>query len=145
MMFSESRNQRRPPIASGIATTPQGSRQRRRDQRWRRRDRRYRCERDPMLNSILNEDWSNSVRGRKIPVSRGAVSDAIVRSWLWLTATRSSPLGYFGNYCKWLIIEPTFCGSRFSTGRLLAIDQSGKVILPTDIDISHMSAKNSEE
>ena len=23
------------------------------------------------------------------------VSDAIVRSWLWLTATRSSPLGYF--------------------------------------------------
>ena len=28
------------------------------------------------------------------------VSDAIVRSWLWLTASRSSPLGYFGNYCK---------------------------------------------
>ena len=26
---------------------------------------------------------------------------------------------YFG---KWLIIDPTFCGSRFSTGRLLAID-----------------------
>ena len=26
------------------------------------------------------------------------------------------------NYCKWLIIEPTFCGSRFSTGRLLAIE-----------------------
>ena len=23
------------------------------------------------------------------------VSDAIVCSWLWLTATRSSPLGYF--------------------------------------------------
>ena len=23
------------------------------------------------------------------------VSDVIVRSWLWLTATRSSPLGYF--------------------------------------------------
>ena len=23
------------------------------------------------------------------------VSDAIVRSWLWSTATRSSPLGYF--------------------------------------------------
>ena len=23
------------------------------------------------------------------------VSDAIVRSWLWLTATRSSPFGYF--------------------------------------------------
>ena len=28
------------------------------------------------------------------------VSDAIVRSWLWLTATRNFPLGYFGNYCK---------------------------------------------
>ena len=26
------------------------------------------------------------------------------------------------NYCKSLIIEPTFCGSRFSTGRLLAIE-----------------------
>ena len=25
------------------------------------------------------------------------VSDAIVRSWLWSTATRSRPLGYFGN------------------------------------------------
>ena len=28
------------------------------------------------------------------------VSDAIVRSWLWSTATRSSSLGYFSNYCK---------------------------------------------
>ena len=28
------------------------------------------------------------------------VSVAIVRSWLWWTATRSSPLGYFSNYCK---------------------------------------------
>ena len=27
------------------------------------------------------------------------------------------------NYCKWLIIEPTFCGSIFSTGRLLAIEE----------------------
>ena len=26
------------------------------------------------------------------------------------------------DYCKWLIIDPTFCGSRFSTGRLLAIE-----------------------
>ena len=25
------------------------------------------------------------------------------------------------DYCKQLIIEPTFCGSRFSTGRLLAV------------------------
>ena len=28
------------------------------------------------------------------------VSDAIVSSWLWSTATRKSPLDYFGNYCK---------------------------------------------
>ena len=26
------------------------------------------------------------------------------------------------NYCEKLLIEPTFCGSRFSTGRLLAIE-----------------------
>ena len=26
------------------------------------------------------------------------------------------------NYCKYLIIEPAFCGSIFSTGRLLAIE-----------------------
>ena len=46
-------------------------RQLRRNRRWRRRDRRYRRERDPMLNSVLNGDWSNSVPGRKIP--EGAV------------------------------------------------------------------------
>ena len=28
------------------------------------------------------------------------VSDAIVSSWLWSTATRSSPLGYFGILLK---------------------------------------------
>ena len=28
------------------------------------------------------------------------VSDAIVRSWLWLTATRSSPLAASVHYCK---------------------------------------------
>ena len=50
------------------------------------------------------------------------ISDAIVRSWLWSTATRSSPLGYFSNYCKLLIIDPTFGGSRFATGRLVAIE-----------------------
>ena len=26
------------------------------------------------------------------------------------------------DYCKYLIINPTFCGSKFSTGRLLAIE-----------------------
>ena len=50
------------------------------------------------------------------------VSDAIVRSWLWSTATTSSPLGQFSNYYKQLIIDPTFCGSRFSTGGLLVIE-----------------------
>ena len=34
------------------------------------RDRRYRHESDPMLNSVLNGDWSNSVPGRQIPKSR---------------------------------------------------------------------------
>ena len=42
-------------------------RQLRRNRRWRRRNRRYRRKRDPMLNSVLNGDWSNSVPGRKIP------------------------------------------------------------------------------
>ena len=61
------------------------------------------------------------------------VSDAIVRSWLWSTATRSSPLGYFSNYCKLLIIDPTFCGSRFSIGRLLAIEDFTFTFSPTAI------------
>ena len=51
--------------------SPHGSRQRRRDWRWCRRDRQYRRERDPMLNSVLNGDWSNSVPGRQIPEGRG--------------------------------------------------------------------------
>ena len=42
-------------------------RQLRRNRQWHRRNRRYRRERDPMLNSVLNGDWSNSVTGRKIP------------------------------------------------------------------------------
>ena len=42
-------------------------RQLRRNRRWRRRNRRYRRKRDPMLNSVLNGVWSNSVPGRKIP------------------------------------------------------------------------------
>ena len=70
MMFSESCNDRR----RRGRRSPQGSRQRRRDRRWlrrnwrwRRRDRRYRHERDPMLNSVLNGDWSNSVLRRQIP------------------------------------------------------------------------------
>ena len=34
------------------------------------------------------------------PVNGSTVSDAILRSWLWSTVTRNSPLGYFSNYCK---------------------------------------------
>ena len=81
-MFSESRNERRRRIGG------RRSRQRRRDRRqlrrnqrqlrrnrqWRRRDHRYRRERDPMLNSVLNGDWSNSVPGRKIPEGHTAVT-----------------------------------------------------------------------
>ena len=36
-----------------------------------------------------------------------------LRATYWVTSV---------NYCKQLIIEATFCGSRFSTGRLLAIE-----------------------
>ena len=39
-----------PPIASGIVTMPQGSRQCRRDRRWSLRDCQYWCESDPMVN-----------------------------------------------------------------------------------------------
>ena len=50
------------------------------------------------------------------------VFDAIVSSWLWLTATRSTRLGYFSTLLQVVDFEPTFCGSIFSTGRLLAIE-----------------------
>ena len=46
-------------ISIGDLQSPQELRQR-------RRDRRYCRESDPMLNSILNGDWSNSVPGRQI-------------------------------------------------------------------------------
>ena len=65
--------------ASGIATTPQGSaitpqKSAKTPQKsaLRRRDRRYRRVRDPMLNSVLNGDWSNSVPGEKF--QRGGTS-----------------------------------------------------------------------
>ena len=74
MMFSESRNDRRPLIASGIATTrkgsaitPQKSVITPQKSAMAPQDRLYRRERDPMLNSILNGDWSNFVSGSKIP------------------------------------------------------------------------------
>ena len=54
MMFSELRNNRRCCIRDCAAAD-------------RRRDRRYRREHDPMLNSVLNGEWSNSVPGRQIP------------------------------------------------------------------------------
>ena len=33
------------------------------------------------------------------------------------------------DYCKWLIIDPTFCGSGFSTGRLLTIEDFNFTLL----------------
>ena len=66
-MFSESRNERRRRIGARRSRKRRRDRQQlRRNRRWRRRNRRYRRERDPMLNSVLNGDWSNSVPGRKI-------------------------------------------------------------------------------
>ena len=38
----------------------------------RRRDRQYRRESDPMLNSILNVDWTNSVPRRQFPKGNSA-------------------------------------------------------------------------
>ena len=64
-----------------------------------------------------------------------AVSDAIARSWLsmdngWSVAgCIRLQLGVphwdtSVDYCKYFIIDPTFCGSIFSTGSLLAIGDS---------------------
>ena len=50
------------------------------------------------------------------------ISDAIVRSWLWSTATGIPQWATSLYYCKQLIIDPTIWGSIFSTGRLLAIE-----------------------
>ena len=50
------------------------------------------------------------------------VSDANVRSWLWLTATRSSPLGYFSRLLQVVDNLHYILWCRFSTGRLLAIE-----------------------
>ena len=44
------------------------------------------------------------------------VSDAIVRSWLWSTVTRSFPLDYFSNYCKYNS-STSFCFLRSSSCR----------------------------
>ena len=53
----------RPPIASGITIMPQKSAMTQLPCRDRR-------ESDPMLNSVLNGDWSNSLPGRQIPKGR---------------------------------------------------------------------------
>ena len=50
------------------------------------------------------------------------IYDSIVCSWLWLTATRRSPLGYFSNLLQVVDNWPHFCHSRFSTESLLAIE-----------------------
>ena len=70
------------------------------------------------------------------------VSDAIIRCWLWSTATRSSILGYFSRLLQVVDNWPTFCGGRFSTGRLLAKEDftffyERRSALPSD---SHTSA-----
>ena len=50
------------------------------------------------------------------------VSDAIIRSWLWLTATRSSSLGCFSTLLQVVDNRLHILCSRFSTGRLLSIE-----------------------
>ena len=52
------------------------------------------------------------------------------------------------DYFKKLIIDPTFCGSRFSTGRLLAIEKLPSLPLllfmnpPHDVNLCHIVSKN---
>ena len=50
------------------------------------------------------------------------VSDATVRSWFWLTATRSSPLGCFSTLLQVVDNWTYILSIRFSTGGLLAIE-----------------------
>ena len=71
----------RAPIASGIATmpqgsaiTPQGSAITTQKLTMTPRDRRFCHERDPILNPVLNGDWSNSVPGPKFQRGRSAYS-----------------------------------------------------------------------
>ena len=82
MMFSESHNDRyRRPRGR---RSPQGLRQRRRDQIGDNSAEIGDCAAGivdiaanviPMLNSVLNGDWSNSVPGRKIP--EGSLRDSL--------------------------------------------------------------------
>ena len=82
-MFSESRNERHQRLRGRRSRKRRRDRrQLRRNRRWRRKNRRYRRERDPMLNSVLNGDWSNSVPGRKIPEGGGGnVGTILIPSW----------------------------------------------------------------
>ena len=50
------------------------------------------------------------------------ISDSIVRSLLWSTTTRSSPLGCFRTLLQVVDNLPHSSGSRFFTGRLLAVN-----------------------
>ena len=80
------------------------------------------CDLSAALTSCYTwSSWGTAHEGGGCDQSIGStVSDEIIHSWVFSTATRNSPLDFFSNYCKWLIIDPTFCGSRFSTGRVLA-------------------------
>ena len=60
------------------------------------------------------------------------VSGAIIRRWLWSTATRSSPLGYFRRLLQVVDNRPHICGRRFSTGRLKNIEDFTFYLLPGD-------------
>ena len=58
---------------------------------------------------------STGVNGQAIG---STVSDAIVSSWLWSTATKSRPIGYFSSVIAstQLIIDPTQSEEDFSLG-----------------------------
>ena len=70
--------------------------------------------------------WSQGLLLMRVGINghsiRSTISDAIVRSWLWSTATRSCPLCYFSSITatSWYLTRLTCSGSRFSSEGLLA-------------------------
>ena len=86
------------------------------------------CSKSSDLQTVLTpcNTWSSegtAHEGGGCDQSIGStVSDAIVRCRLWSTALGVPHWATSVDYCKQLIIDPTFCGRRFSTGRLLATE-----------------------
>ena len=84
-----------------------------------------------MIDSRLSRDCTDLfyARGAQVvlPMRVGGVYSQLDLSSLTPFSVASCDwlqLGvpHWATYCKWLIMDPTFCGCRFSTGRFLAIE-----------------------